>query len=161
MKYLLFVYHNENQKKDDFQKIATELSPIVDSEDIKYIYGPTHVVFNFITEMSQGELSIYVDMMSEEMGDFKYILTPTPKTISSNMDPEHLKHLMDVRSTNDEDEPSMYFLDFLKENFGDINKSVCNLSIDEILDKIKEKGIQSLSKQEKDKLDNYSQSIKD
>ena len=63
MKYLLFVYHNENQKKDDFQKIATELSPIVDSEDIKYIYGPTHVVFNFITEMSQGELSIYVDIL--------------------------------------------------------------------------------------------------
>jgi hypothetical protein len=40
-----------------------------------------------------------------------------------------------------------------------LNKSTCNLTIDEILDKISQKGINSLTKAEKDKLDKYSGEI--
>jgi hypothetical protein len=161
MKYLLFVYYPEGEKtEDDIHQIATELSPIVDSDEIKYVYGPSHVIFNFVTEMSQSELSIYVDIMTEDTSYFKYVLIPTPKTISSNMEPEHLKHLIQVNGENNEDhDSSSNFIEFLKENFGKHNSNICNLTIDEILEKIKEKGVESLTKEEKEKLDNYSQSI--
>jgi hypothetical protein len=75
MKYLLFVYYSEGEKtEEEIHQIATELSPIVDSDEIKYVYGPSHVVFNFVTEMSQSELSMYVDIITEDIGYFKYIL---------------------------------------------------------------------------------------
>ena len=162
MKYLLFVYYSEGEKtEDDIHQIAEELSPIVDSDEIKYVYGPSHVVFNFVTEMSQSELSMYVDIITEDIGYFKYILIPTPKVIASNMEPEHLKHLMEVNGQNeDSGDVSPNFIEFLKESFGGSNHSVCNLTIDEILEKIKDQGVQSLTKEEKEKLDNYSQSIK-
>jgi hypothetical protein len=67
MKYLLFVYYSEGEKtEDEIHQIATELSPIVDSDEIKYVYGPAHVVFNFMTEMSLDELSIYVGQVDYE-----------------------------------------------------------------------------------------------
>jgi hypothetical protein len=160
MKYLLFAYYSEGEKtEEEIHKIAEELAPIVDSDEIKYVYGPSHVVFNFITEMSLEELSIYVDIVIEETGPFKYILIPTPKQIASNMDPEHLEHLMQVRGDNDEGEISPNFIEFLKESFAGTNPNVCSLTIDEILEKIKQTGVGSLSTQEKEKLDNYSQSI--
>lgn len=161
MKYLLFVYYSEGEKtEDDIHQIATELAPIVDSDEIKYVYGPSHVVFNFITEMSQSELSIYVDIITEDVGYFKYILIPTPKVIMSNMEPEHLKHLMEVNGENDDSgDVSTNFIEFLKESFASSNQNGCNLTIDEILEKIKDNGVGSITKEEKEKLDNYSQSI--
>ena len=162
MKYLLFIYYSEGEKtEDEIHQIATELSPIVDSNEIKYVYGPAHVVFNFMTEMSLDELSIYVDIITEDTTHFKYIIIPTPKAISSNMEPEHLKHLMEVYGESEEDgEMSSNFIEFLKESFSGSNHSICYLTIDEILEKIKDQGVQSLTKEEKEKLDNYSQSIK-
>ena len=161
MKYLLFVYYSEGEKtEEEIHQIASELAPIVDSDEIKYVDGPTHVVLNFVTEMSQSELSIYVDIMTEDIGDFRYILIPTPKSVSSNMEPEHLKHLLDIKGQYDEDNVvSTNFIDFLKESLGERNQSICYLTIDEILEKIKENGVDSLTKEEKEKLDNYSQSI--
>ena len=47
----------------------------------------------------------------------------------------------------------------MKESLGERNQSICYLTIDEILEKIKENGVDSLTKEEKEKLDNYSQSI--
>jgi hypothetical protein len=161
MKYLLFAYYSEGDKTEDqIHEIAQELSPIVESDEIKYVYGPSHVVFNFITEMSIGELSIYIDIVIEETGPFKYILIPTPKQIMSNMETEHLLHLMQVKGDyNEEGEISPNFIEFLKESFAGTNPNVCSLTIDEILEKIKQNGVGSLSIQEKEKLDNYSQSI--
>ena len=161
MKYLLFVYYSEGEKtEDEIHQIATVLSPIVDSNEIKYVYGPAHVVFNFMTEMSLDELSIYVEIITEDVGYFKYILIPTPKAISSNMEPEHLSHLMEVYGENEEEgEVSPNFIEFLKESFASTNLNVCSLTIDEILEKIKQTGVGSLTTQEKEKLDKYSQSI--
>jgi hypothetical protein len=163
MKYLLFVYYLEGEKSEgDINQIASELSPIVDSDEIKYVFGPSHAVYNFATEMVQPELSIYIDILQEDIGEFKYILVPTPKVITSNMEPEHLQHLMNVNGIygNDDDLTSgVNFIEFLKENMGIKNKDVCYLSVDQILEKIKESGMKSLTIEEKEKLDNYSQTI--
>jgi hypothetical protein len=110
--------------------------------------------------MSLEELSIYVDIVIEETGPFKYILIPTPKQIMSNMETEHLLHLMQVKGDyNEEGEISPNFIEFLKESFAGTNPNVCSLTIDEILEKIKQTGVGSLTTQEKEKLDKYSQSI--
>jgi hypothetical protein len=159
MKYLLFVYYPEDDgSEDEVQTIASELSPIVDSDEIKYVFGPSHAIFNFATEMVHPELSIYVDILQEEIGEFKYVLIPTPKTITSNMDPKHLEHLINVNSDSDNYFPNLNFIDLLKENIfgGNIG---CYLTIDEILEKIKKTGVSSLTLPEKEKLDKYSQSI--
>lgn len=161
MKYLLFVYYLEGEKsEDDVNQIASELSPIVDSDEIKYVFGPSHAVYNFATEMVHPELSIYLDIMQEDIGEFKYILVPTPKVVTSNMDPEHLEHLMNVNGGyEDESMNGVSFIEFLKENMGIQDNEICYLSVDQILEKIKESGITSLTTKEKEKLDNYSQSI--
>jgi hypothetical protein len=161
MKYLLFVYYSEDDKsEDEIQTIASELSPIVDSDEIKYVFGPSHAIFNFATEMSLEELSYYVDIIIEETEPFKYVLIPTPNHIVSNMETEHLVHLMSVYGENEEySEVSPNFIELIKESFSSTNLNVCFLSVDEILEKIKKTGVGSLSTQEKEKLDKYSQSI--
>ena len=50
-------------------------------------------------------------------------------------------------------------IELIKESFSSTNLNVCFLSVDEILEKIKKTGVGSLSTQEKEKLDKYSQSI--
>jgi hypothetical protein len=158
MKYLLFIYYLEGEKtEDEIIEIAEELSPIIDSGEIKFIFGPSHAVYNFTSEMVQDELTIYVDILQEDVGEFKYILLPTPNEISSNMPKENLEHLMDIKG--DINDGMETFIQLIKDFKEKVKIDSCDLTIDQILEKIKEMGVSSLTLQEKEKLDNYSQSI--
>ena len=54
MKYILFIYRcDDNKNKTEFVGgIANELSPIVKSDEIKFVFGDTNAVYHFETEMS-------------------------------------------------------------------------------------------------------------
>jgi len=178
MKYLLFVYpcDTEWDSKNDNLHVAGELSTIIKSDEIKYIFGETHSIFHFESEMNQAELSIYVDLIMEETPTFMYVLCQTSKPISSNMESQQLTDFLKInkkgRKRKQKDNPIVNFFkkttqeqfqsytaDLLKEQ----NKSIEDylsvtsiLSIDEILEKIHSKGIDSLTKAERQKLDDYS-----
>jgi hypothetical protein len=120
------------------------------------------------------DVSDVVYFISDEISGFEYLLTKKNKDYSSNFDEDNLNHLMSLRSTkpkkhkptppkiNFEFKPNEGSKDFM--DIADIlinlkRKEVCNLSLDELLDKISDKGMESLSEIEKQKLEEYSKSL--
>jgi len=178
MKYLLFVYPcDDNWDKEETNlKIAEELSTISKCDDITYVFGDNHSIFHFESDMCQQELTIYVDLIHDEKPDFMYVLVQTTKSMTSNMLSEHLEHLKKLnkkgRKPKTKNRVKEIFID--KKPIFDINKfmeehnarveefvknQICDLTLDEILDKILSHGIESLTRAEKDKLDEYSKQI--
>jgi hypothetical protein len=155
-------------------EIASELSKISKSDDIKYVYGESHTLFHFDSDMSPTEVADFVDLLKDDVGDFMFVLLEGFKSIESNMPTESLEGLMKLNKRgrpprkknriknifeNKEfdikkfmDEHNTRVLEFL-------NNTTSDLTIDEILDKIKDQGINSLTNEEKDKLDKYSREI--
>lgn len=178
MKYLLFVYPCEDTWDEIVSnvEIAEELSKVSKSDDIKYVYGESHTLFHFDSDMSSTELVDYVDLIKDDVGDFMFVLLEGFKSIESNMPTESLESLLklnrrgrppkkknrlknifekkqdvfDIQGFMEEHRKRVE--DFLKNN-------VCDLTIDEILDKIIDQGINSLTTAEKNKLDEYSKEI--
>jgi hypothetical protein len=167
MKYTLFIYSCEDEWNGEVinKKIANELMPIVKSDALKYIFGDKHSIFHFESELPQAELEIYVDIVNQDNeSEFMYVLLQTSKKMSSNMDPNHLKHLTTLKTPKTK---KNQIKGKISEIMGDeeiaefLRKTVydnipTDLTVDEILDKIHEKGIESLTISEKQKLDNYS-----
>ena len=168
MRYLLFVYKCEDTKTEGKKLnniIAEEISKITTSDEVKYVYGDNHGIFHFDTTLSFEELDIYLRLVVEDTDQFMYVITQSVSTFTSNMNQNHLDYLKEIQKTdqeknlfydNTELETEDYEFDYVlnvKENLE------CNLTIDEILDKINDYGITSLSDNEKKKLENYSKSI--
>lgn len=182
MKYLMLIY-GESESMDSealTTKIGKEIQPIVVSEQIKYIYGDGNAIFHFESDMKYEEMSIYVEIIFEELGDIMYVLIPFNGKLASNMGKERQNHLMSIdNEKSDEekieiktikidlsdknfDEKSFFdiFVNILNQNNPFINEKnteeVCNMTLDELLDKISETGINSLTDAEKLKLEEYS-----
>ena len=177
MKYLLFVYpcNEEWDSTESNQKIAEELSTISKSDEIKYVYGENHSIFHFDSTLSPSEMNTYVELIKDEMSEFMFVLVQGAKNIESNMEGSHLEHLLRVnkRGRKPKSNPIKETLQNNQPGF-DITKlmedykvhvqeflknETCNLTLDEILDKITDQGIDSLTRAEKDKLDEYSKQI--
>ena len=176
MKYLMFVY-GESETMDSeaiTTKIGKELQPIAMSDQIKYIYGDGNAVFHFETDLKFEEMTIYCDILIDELPDFMYILIPFNGILSSNAGKERVDHLLNLgkkkkkpnkNSINFDNfeinESAMFdmFINIVNEtnpfNITD-QEVVCNMSLDELLDKINEQGIKSLTTAERQKLEQYS-----
>lgn len=176
MKYILFVYRCDDKKNETefVSGIAHEISPIVKSDEIKFIFGETNAVFHFETEMSFPELNIYMDLVSKDFENFTYFLIPKGKNFASNMDETNLNHLMELYPDKKKRKPKKGIFELPKINFNEEefiknyltsfdfkekNEDTCTLTVDEILDKILDKGIKSLTDAEKNKLDEHSKNI--
>jgi hypothetical protein len=178
MKYLLFVYPcGENWDKENTNiEIAEEISKISKSDEIKFVYGDSHTIFHFESEMSQPELTIYIDLIYNDTPDFMYVLVQSAKGVTSNMIEGQLDHLMKInkrgrkpKSTNRikeifiDKKPTFDVKKFMEEHNKRLEEflknQTCDLTLDEILDKISSQGIESLTRAEKDKLDEYSKQI--
>jgi len=173
MKYILFIYRCEGEENNaDFvNNIAKEISPIVKSDEIKFVFGSTNAVYHFDTQMCFPELTIYMDLLSKDFENFTYFLLPKGKNFACNIEKNNLDYFMELnpikkrrKSKKDSFElPKFDYNEdqFIKDYMSSINlkEEKCNLSVDEILDKISEKGINSLTKSEKNKLDEYSKNV--
>jgi hypothetical protein len=155
-------------------EIASELSKISKSDDIKYVYGESHTLFHFDSDMSSTEVADFVDLLKDDVGDFMFVLLEGFKSIESNMPTESLESLMKLnrkgrpprkknRLKNIFENKEFDIKKFMDEHntrvLEFLNNTTSDLTIDEILDKIKDQGINSLTNEEKDKLDKYSREI--
>jgi len=155
-------------------EIASELSKISKSDDIKYVYGESHTLFHFDSDMSSTEVADFVDLLKDDVGDFMFVLLEGFKSIESNMPTESLESLMKLnrkgrpprkknRIKNIFENKEFDIKKFMDEHntrvLEFLNNTTSDLTIDEILDKIKDQGINSLTNEEKDKLDKYSREI--
>ena len=122
------------------------------------------LIFHFASEVDMDELSSFIETILFDITT-TFILTEVSDKLSINFPEEIKNHLLDLenhndniemrlnvnREINDEDDDSYVAL-----LLNDIKRRVPKPSLDQILEKIKSKGILSLSQYEKDILDEYS-----
>ena len=174
MKYLMLMYGESETINSEAvtTKIGKELQPIVISEQIKYIYGDGNAIFHFESELKFEEMSIYCDILVEDFPDFMYVLIPFNGMLSSNAGDDRIEHLLDVKTETkkpnkfefnvetfpiNEDAIFEMFINIAKNSSPvDQKQELCNMSLDELLDKMIDQGIDSLTEVEKQKLEEYS-----
>jgi hypothetical protein len=174
MNYLLFVYYNAEveNSEEKTQEIGTKLAEHMTSGQVKFMYGDRHAIFHFGCKSEYIDVSDVVFFISEEVVGFEYLLTKKGRDYSSNFDKDNLEHLMTLKNTTPKKHkptpPKLRTKDLEGgETFMDIadlimnfkRKEVCNMTLDELLDKISDQGMNSLSELEKEKLYEYSKSL--
>jgi len=178
MDYLLFVFaYHENQEKM-VNILATEISTVVDSSEIKYYYGPQSVIFTFKSNDEMDVLKEFFQMTLADAGIVYFLLPFEPDKMSFWMDDNIVEHLFGCDKKSEErdisKEQQIEVQKLLFKDLEEINSMLDSiddddddddfmlkpkkkeLTLDELLDKINEKGIDSLSSEEKKLLTKYS-----
>lgn len=180
-KYILFVFTKNDNPKEFTEQIADELSVLSDSPNLNYYYGPESSVFTISTLDSYEDVKDYVDMIVG-VDEIMYILLPytsdkmsygLPKKISEHLFNDGVSDYMSEKSKNfDKNEIEVQNMirnqirdEFLLkvewmniDNFPEemIIKTKKTPTFDELFDKIAESGIESLSQEELQTLNQYS-----
>lgn len=175
--YMLFIFGDFVELEHIVGGVSTQMIPIVTSPFLKYTYGEYGIVFNFRSKETFSELKQYVDMAMSDITD-QYFLLEVTKNMDIKMPRKLKKDFLNIDGSNMKEEPkngeikkedSIFRPDTIKYiNFDFILPTLENPyellkddveerepTVDEILDKIKEKGIESLTKRETEILDNY------
>ena len=167
MNYLLFIFYEETTEntEEKTQEIAFEVSKEMTSNEAKLISGGKHAIIHFSSDLHIEYVSEWVNVIFNDLDSPQYFLIPKPNKTSSNIPKDHLDYLLSLKKTRKQkpkqkkefnffDNDPFDFLNLIK-NFNEC----CNLTLDELLDKIIDSGLASLTKLEKQKLDEYSKSI--
>lgn len=176
MNYLLFVYYNDTieNTEEKTNEIGVQVSDMMSSKEIKFMFGDHHAVFNFSSNLSIDEMGEYIHIIADEIGGFEFFLTPKPRKLYSNFPEDNLKHLLSLKKTKEKKNvpelkeklrtnnigggEKFFDLSELILNFGK-QREVCNLTLDQLLDKMVDQGVDSLTEVEKQKLEEYSKSL--
>lgn len=184
MKYLLFVYGNYSEHEFVLKGIAKILGTIA-CNDVKYQYGDSGGIFHFTTLEKPGKVKKTLGEQLQGFSAM-YFLVPFNKNVNFYIgDPKVETHLFSQSKDTDNMSDSNkveYNLEDMQSEMSDIDMEVFmkNLSnfigvdltqievdeeqvqigkektLDEILDKISECGIESLTETEKQLLDEYA-----
>lgn len=175
MNYLLFVYYDSTIEDSEIMtnEIALQIADHMTSKEAKFMFGDKHAIFHFSSNLDMENMGGWIDIIHEDIGGFQYFLTPKPRNTASNMPKDNLDHLLSLKKSKTKKEtpseqPKRKFINFdTGKEFHDIadfilnlkRPEVCNLTLDELLDKMVDQGIESLSELERKKLEEYSKSI--
>lgn len=176
--YLLFIFGNFDEFENLAEDISGQFLPAVSSSFLKFTYGEYGVVYHFRSNETFSDLKEYVDMVLNDITD-QYFLIELSKKFEIKMDKKIKKDFMSIDSESKKDDSKNITIDVEAEKQKRLN-DLKNLSIDfmmpmfdpkyinhdedivvveptvdEILDKINENGIESLTSKEKEILDNY------
>ncbi len=184
--YMIFIYGDYKDKDKIVELIAIQLSAFSNPETyLKYNYGDFGIVVNFNSDFSFYELRDHIHIVLEKVVD-QYFLIETPNAMYAHMPPEMKLNLFDLNEENQKFEETTKtkknesnimdnFIfniastllpnDILSEEDMDkmfenimtqVNNKEPKPTIDEILEKIQEMGIDSLTNFEKQILDEYA-----
>lgn len=170
-KFLLVIFGDFLQDTDSIEYLknfAISLTPLVDTPQLKFQFSKGASIFHFGTEVPMEEIEYYVKSCIENDGlELSFILTEMNDKVSLSFPQVTFQHLMDLdtdkfsevrlsQKTKDivyeEDESQL-------ENLASLLNLIKNdkkPSLDSILEKIKEKGLESLTSYEQDVLSEYS-----
>jgi hypothetical protein len=166
-KYLLIVIGDF--KSDEICKeIALTVTPLVDSPHLKFQSSKGTLIFHFESEVDQSEIHDYIEGSLFDIVNV-FILTEYTDNVSVCMPKELKQHLFDLENNNEEvsinidlNQNRRSFDDLEEEDdfvallLNEVKSKVKLPSLDQILDKIASKGVDSLTQFEKDTLDSYS-----
>jgi hypothetical protein len=173
--YMLFLFGDFSDLEELTQELSIQFLPFVTSPYLKYTYGEFGVVFHFRSGETFTDLKEYVDMSLNEIVDQYYLMEAT-KNVDIKMDRKLKKDFLNIDGETKKEQPKTGTIDVelkIKErreelknftfefmlpmdlNFNPKKEPDYLPTVDEILDKITEKGIESLTETEKEILDNY------
>jgi hypothetical protein len=185
-KYILFVFTKNDNPKEFTEQIAEELCVISDTPNLNFYFGPESSVFTISTLDSHQDVKDYVDMILDVGDIMYVLLPYTsdnlsyglPKKISEHLFNDGISDFMSEKSNNsytEEFEVRKMIQDKIRDNFNlnvdnfdfeydedewsDIDKiknKQRSPSLDELLEKIKKKGLNSLTEKELSQLNKYS-----
>ena len=168
-KYLLTIFGSFEEK--DCITIASNLQPIVDSQNLKFQYRDNVIILHFGSEFLLDDIHEFIKMTDDVEETFDmFILSEFNDTVSVHMTDGTDEQLfnLDEEDENidmvkvtpkgkfeyyDDDDTDDIALMLLNE----IKKNLNTPSLDQLLDKVVEHGVDSLTPYEKATLDNYSQ----
>jgi hypothetical protein len=167
-KYLLTVFGNF--QSEQCEEIAHCLEPLVDSTHLKFQYRSGVIIFHFESEIQMEDIHEFVELTSYPMYD-SFILTEYNDNVSVFMTDDMKQHLFDLET---ETEGAITF-DLVPKNrmdnyydedneddivtvlLNEVKKNLQIPTLDQLLDKVVDNGVESLTPYEKATLDNYSQ----
>jgi hypothetical protein len=176
--YMLFIYGDFIDSETLIQELSAQFLALVTSPYLKYTYGEFGVVLHFRSDELFSDLKEYVDMILNNITE-QYFLIETssnydikmPKKLKRdflNIDGDIKKEETKTGTINVDtvlkerrEELKNFTFEFLMPEdiilFNQMNTSTETRypTVDEILDKISERGIESLTETEKEILDNY------
>jgi hypothetical protein len=175
-RYMLFIFGDFTEMEKFIEDISYQLITVVSSEYLKFNYGEFGVVLHFRTKELFMELKEYVDMCLNGVVE-QYFLMEATENVDIKMERKLKRDFLNIDGVKKEtktkgvqkDELSdekkkrmnsmMEFIfplteDMIKNPFLKEEKKE-KPTVDQILDKISEKGIESLTEEEKQILDNY------
>jgi hypothetical protein len=185
-KYILFVFAKNDNPKEFTEQIAEELCVISDTPNLNFYFGPESSVFTISTLDSYEDVKDYVDMVVGVGDIMYILLPYTSDKLSYGLPEKISKHLfndgindfMSEKSNNSEPnefEVRKMIQDKIRDTFNlnidnfdfdydgdewtdidEIKNKKRNPSLDELLEKIKEKGLNSLTEKELSQLNKYS-----
>ena len=167
-KYLLTVFGNF--ESENCEEIAHCLEPIIDSTHLKFQYRSGVIIFHFESEIQMADIHEFVELTSYDMYD-SFILTEYNDNVSVFMTDDMKQHLFDLETETegaitfefetkndfdisyDEDDED----DIVTALMNQVKKNLQIPTLDQLLDKVVDNGVESLTPYEKATLDNYSQ----
>ena len=165
MKYLLFVFAKHEKNQEKFVKIiAEDITVVSDSPEVNFYFGPESVIYSFSSNENPKDLKEFFDILLASLG-IVYFMTPfEPDKMSYWIDPDIEKTLLNTdksaRKVHLDDEKlikvqQLLFGDTDSEEEVEVSKPKV-FSLDDLLDKIIDSGIDSLTTEEKNLLNEYS-----
>ena len=173
--YMLFIFGDFDEQETLATNLSSQILTVVSSPFLKFTYGEYGVVFHFRSKETFSDLKEYIDMGMSEITE-QYFLMEVTKNVDIKMPRKLKKDFLNIDGEEKKKETKTGEINVeskLKErreelrNFtfeflmpADFNQMVQKEpdylpTVDEILDKISEKGINSLTEKEKEILDNY------
>jgi hypothetical protein len=185
-KYILFVFAKNDNPKEFTEQIAEELCVISDTPNLNFYFGPESSVFTISTLDSYEDVKDYVDMVLGVGEIMYVLLPYTSDKLSYGLPEKISKHLFNDgisdfmsgkfnNSEPNEFEVRKMIQDKIRDTFNlnienfdfeydedewsdidEIKNKQRSPSLDELLEKIKEKGLNSLTEKELIYLNKYS-----
>lgn len=185
-KYILFVFAKNDNPKEFTEQIAEELCVISDTPNLNFYFGPESSVFTISTLDSHQDVKDYVDMILDVGDIMYVLLPYTsdnlsyglPEKISKYLFNDGINDFMSEKPNNsytEEFEVRKMIQDKIRDTFNlnidnfdfdydedelsdidEIKNKQRSPSLDELLEKIKEKGLNSLTEKELSQLNKYS-----
>ena len=174
MKKYLFTVFGDFKNEKVITRVIKALTTVVDSPKLKYQHTESVAIFHFGSEVDPSALYDFITGMFFGLSE-TFILTEISDNMSFFVSNNIKKHLLDLESENEDvvietnmskrskpadDMMGADISDMAEEFVGflldEINQEIKVPTLNQILDKINEKGISSLSGFEKEILDEYS-----
>jgi hypothetical protein len=155
-KYIVTIF-GDFKTSEVCNEIAINLTTIVDSPNLKFQFTKGTLIFHFASELDIEEVHEFLELSRHNLFD-SFILSEYTDKVSVFMSEENKKHLFDLDNHTDSNGAEMVFVskdpnqceeeyddEFVALLLNEVRKNLKTPTLDQLLDKIKSDGFNSLT----------------